>query len=141
MPINIGTKKPEDQPTTQPSPHAEAAAALETEVTKTKITDAGGPEEKEEVLSHDHTSTPVQHNLSVPHLLDVGINFKMPLADYTMIGYSIRRVVPYDPAETDPDELFNSERQWIEGQLNQLIHEQQQMIEAAQAEAQNQQQG
>lgn len=133
MPINIGTKPAVQPPTEQASPHAEAAATIETEITQTTITDAGGPNEKETVTAYEHSSQEVQHTVAVPELMDVSMNFKMPVADYTIIGYAVRRVVPFDPNVITPDQQFEDQKNWIETTLNDLIKKQQEMMQQATA--------
>jgi len=102
-------------------PHAEAAAEMVSETTKTK-TEAGNPDPVDQ--SHEMESEPI----SLPHpyeVLELGMSFKMPVASYTMLEFSVRRSVPYSPLEEDPDEVFGKTKQWVEDKLNGLIAEQQ----------------
>jgi hypothetical protein len=109
MPINIGTK---------PSPHGEAAQEI-TEVQTKTITDG-----EEQVVSHEHEATPVQ--MAAPfEVIDVGISFRMPVAQYTMLEFTVRRSVPFNPLSQDPDAVFEATKTWVEGKLNAIIAEQQ----------------
>lgn len=106
MPVNIGKK----------TPHGQAA----TEVSKT-ITKAGEPEPVAQ--EHEYTNEVVQ--LSTPYeVLEFGASFKMPVASYTMLEFSVRRTVPFNPVEKDVDTVFDETREWVEGKLNTLIAEQ-----------------
>lgn len=118
MAINIGTK---------PSPHEEAAQAIEGTVETAQITEVPNKEPTEEITHHETTSEPVQMNptLSVPELIDVAVAFKMPVAQYTMLEFRVRRVVPFDPDVHDAEAVFEMAKEWVEGKLNAIIAEQQ----------------
>lgn len=104
------------------SAHDEAAAAIESEVATT-TTKSG----VEAPLAQDvqKTTEPVHLTVTAYERIDVGMSFKMPVASYTMLEFSVRRSVPFDPATTDADEVFATAKSWVEGKLNDLIAEQQ----------------
>lgn len=126
MAINI--KKPSQSEGAGVSPHDQAADQIETEVALT--TTKGG-----EVLDqkHTHQSEPVPPTASpLPYeRIDVGMSFKMPVADYTMLEFNIRRSVPFQQGgsttetEAMANQVFADAKAWVEGKLNQLIEEQQ----------------
>lgn len=117
MAINIKTKPaPAEQ---EQSAHDDAAAEIETEVLTTQ-TKSG------EVLSQEGglTSEPAPNVITPFERIDVGMSFKMPVAEYTMLEFSVRRSVPFNPEDTDPDTVFGETKAWVEGKLNSLIEEQ-----------------
>ena len=109
MAINVGKK---------PSPHGEAAQDL-TEVQTKKIKNG-----EEELTAHEAKSVPV----ALPPLyetLEVGVSFRMPVAQYTMLEFTVRRNRPFDPEKTDADKFFDETKEWVEKKLNSIIAEQQ----------------
>lgn len=118
MAINI------KNPVPQQSAHDEAAVTIETEIGKT-VTKAGVDAPLEQSLNK--TSEPVVIPMPVQTFerIDVGMSFKMPVASYTMLEFSVRRSVPYDPKLKDPDIVFTEVKTWVEAKLNALIEEQQ----------------
>ena len=114
MAINIGTAK---------SPHGQAAASLEEEVSKTTL-EAGPNGEEEKTKEMDYQSTPV-HMATPYETIEVGTSFKMPVAQYTMLEFTVRRSVPFNPLETDADTIFDETKVWVEAKLNAIIAEQQ----------------
>lgn len=120
MAIKIKNPAPQEQA----SAHDEAAATIETEVSKTTTKSGVDGPLAQEV---DKTSEPV--NIPVPvqvfERIEVGMSFKMPVASYTMLEFSVRRSVPYDPTIVTADEVFDDVKGWVEAKLNALIEEQQ----------------
>lgn len=118
MAINL-KQKPAPEP--EQSAHDQAAEAIETQVTTTST--KGG-----EVINQnaEGDSEPI---MTVPNIqyerIEVGMSFKMPVADYTMLEFSIRRSVPYDPTTVEADDVFDQTRGWVEAKLNAMIEEQQ----------------
>ena len=111
-----------------PSPHAEAAQQLGTDVTTetiTKVTTVDGVEEAE-VLSHTQDTT---HHYVPPKkdTITVGMEFKMPLAQYVMITFQIARASDCAPEEAD--DIYVARKDWVESRINALIEEQQQQAE------------
>lgn len=105
------------------SAHEQAAEEIVTETT-VEQSSTDGSEVPEQPQTHEHTTetvlVPVSHER-----LDVAMEFKMPVAQYTMLGFSVRRSVPFDPAEKSADDVFAESKAWVEEKLNGLIAEQQ----------------
>ena len=119
MAINIKTPK------AALGAHGEGAVMLETEVASTTTSKAGG---KEEIIDqqYEHTSEPV-HPMPTPYeTVTVGMAFKLPIAQYTMLEFSVYRSVPFDPLQGDADTTFDQTHAWVESKLNAMIEEQQQ---------------
>jgi len=123
MAIKIHEKAPApEQAPDQASAHDEAAAEIQTEIGKT-MTEAGT---EKEPLSQTIQTESIPVNLAFPfERIEVGMSFKMPVASYTMLEFSVRRSVPFNPVETNADTVFDSTHKWVEEKLNQLIEEQQ----------------
>ena len=102
------------------SPHDEAAESIESEVT-TETTKDGETLDS----SMDSHSEPVLNTGPPMERIEVGMAFKMPVAQYTMLEFSVKRSTPFDPLTTSPDAVFEDTRVWVEGKLNELIAEQQ----------------
>jgi len=108
-------------PVDEQSAHDEEAASIEDTITTT-TTKSG----EEEPLNEDvqHTSTPV--NIAAPfERIEVGMAFKMPVASYTMLEFSVRRSFPFDPKKDNADAVFDTVHAWVEAKLNKLIEDQQ----------------
>lgn len=118
MAINI--KKAPAAP--EQSPHEQAAADITTETSKT-LTKGG------EVLNQDHTSLSEQGPHYPPQValerIEVGTSFKMPVADYTMLEFSVKRSIPFPTGEGMVEVIFEECKTWVEAKLNQMIEEQQ----------------
>ena len=124
MAIKIGTL---------PSPHDAAAAEIQSEVVTTM---SENNEETDKKVEFQSEPVQFQHPWEA---IEVGTSFKMPVAAYTMLEFSVRRYVPYDPVTTDPDTVFEEARAWVEGKLNAVIEEQQAAMQDQQKQqAQNQ---
>jgi hypothetical protein len=106
------------------SAHDEAAAAIETEVAQT-LTKSGVADPLDQKV--DKTSEPVNiaTHITPVERIDIGMSFKMPVASYTMLEFSVRRSVPFDPVTTSADTVFDETKAWVEAKLNALIEEQQ----------------
>ena len=109
-------------------PHDEASAGIHTEISKTTTSKKNG---EEEILHEEHESTfdpMVFTPAALVETLRIGMDFKMPVAQYTMLGLSIARSVPYEQgadANAAADAAYENLKGWVEGKLNQLIAEQQ----------------
>lgn len=125
MAINIKTV----QPPADQGPHAEAADAIHTEVSAVTTSTKTG-----EILDEKHESSADPQHFAPAALIGVirvGMSFKMPVAQYTMLELSVSRSIPYqtkpDPVEdeAEADAVFEVGKAWVEGKLNALIGEQQ----------------
>lgn len=115
MAIKIKTLPPEQ------SAHDEAAAAIETTVATT-TTKSGQADPIDQTV--EHSSEPLNTGGVPFERIEVGMSFKMPVASYTMLEFSIRRSVPF-PVGEDPDAVFEATHKWVEDKLNLLIEKQQ----------------
>lgn len=132
MPITVNKGKsaaaasaevPVEQPVTPGgSPHEQVMAAPVGEYTKT-VTKAGEDEPMEQ--DHWQEEGAMVTLPKVYETIEVGMSFKMPVASYTMLEFSVRRTTPFNPAEADADSVFDATREWVETKLNGLIEEQQ----------------
>lgn len=111
MPINVKTA----------SPHDEAAANIETEVTGEKHDLQTG---EASIVEHSHA--PAQADQAAEKdFIEVGMAFKMPVAQYTMLEFTVRRRVHFDPLQDDDEDVYAQTKEWVEGKINALIAEQQ----------------
>ena len=121
MAINIKNKVAEE------SAHGDAAAAIETEIkavqTNTEL-DPSTNIQHADILHYEKTSEPVQIAEAYERI-EVGTSFKMPVASYTMLEFSVKRSVPYLISQRDPDEVFEEVRAWVETKINKMIEDQQ----------------
>lgn len=101
------------------SAHAEAADQITTDVSMTATKNGEIVDQ-----SHDAQSEAVKPN-PLYEYISVGTSFKMPVADYTMLEFSVRRTVPFDPLQIDPDKVFEETKTWVEAKMNSMIEEQQ----------------
>ena len=110
MAIKIGTL---------PSPHGEAAM----DMTETKVTETTS-EGEETVTKHESDAVPV-HIPGPYDVLSVGVSFRMPVAQYTMLEFTVSRSRAFDPVKDDENEVFQQTKKWVEDKLNSVIAEQQ----------------
>lgn len=103
--------------------HGEAlkqAVAENTTEISTTTTKAGAAEP----LSHTHDMQ-VEPVLITPlhDQIEVGMSFKMPVASFTMLEFSVKRMVHCLPEEAD--QTYEDTKAWVETRLNTLIEAQQ----------------
>lgn len=98
-------------------PHGAAAEEI-TEVSKTEHKDG-----ESEIVDHEYESKPVV--LPQMEIIEVGTSFKMPVAQYTMLEFSVKRTMPFNPEEKSADEVFDTLKDWVESKLNAMIEDQQ----------------
>ena len=107
-----------------PSAHDEAADAIETTMSTTK-TKSGEVDAAPLEEALEHTSEPVMSLGVALERIEVGMAFKMPVASYTMLEFSVKRSVPFNPEVLDADAVFLETKTWVETKLNELIETQQ----------------
>lgn len=121
MPIQVAKSKPAQ-------PHQEAADEMEAPATESSVSKATIEQGETTSYEHENESAPVEGPVSEPmERIEVGMAFRMPVAQYTMLEFTVRRSVPYSPLQANPDDVFESTHKWVEEKLNLLIAEQQEM--------------
>lgn len=113
-------------------PHADAAAdmagAADT-ITET-ITETNTKDGPDTLVNEDVNQVVNMVQVPASHdLIAVGMGFKMPVAEYTMIEFYVQRTTPC--ATDAADDTYTATKDWVEGRLNELVEEQQE----AQSEA------
>lgn len=70
----------------------------------------------------EQSSTPVSSDAT--ERVTVGMSFKMPIAQYTMLEFSVARTMAFTPDQS-ADAVFDEAKDWVEGKINALIEENQ----------------
>jgi adenosyl cobinamide kinase/adenosyl cobinamide phosphate guanylyltransferase len=107
------------------SPHAEAAANLTgTDVTTVTTSQENEDTGESDVVSHEMDTKNVFLTVPDKERVTVGMEFKMPLAQYVMIKFYVSRATDCDPENVDA--IYDQNKGWVEARINALIEEQQQ---------------
>ena len=131
MPINITeelVKTPHQTAADELGPVDEQSDMPTQEMATTEMVETENVESGETSLkSYEKVTEPV----TVVHenyceRVEVGVSFRMPVAEYTMLEFTVRRTVPFDNREMDADTVFEHTKKWVEDRVNQMIGEQSQ---------------
>lgn len=101
--------------------HEAALQPLLDGTTETKTTTATGGDDP----PHIETEQAVEHVMAPPdwEQITVGMGFKLPIAQYTMVEFTVSRTKPSAPDEVDA--TYDEVKNWVEERMNQLVADQQ----------------